>query len=134
MPRGALKGNTNARKHGFYSRRFPAREAQDAAAHHFEGLTEEIQLMRFYIRRLAEAGGEARDFYDLVEVTRALSQAITALTRLIHLQQSLSPNGGDELLTIFQSAIDTVYAEHRAARPATDPPLPADSPTSPAAP
>ena len=56
-------GNTNALKHGFYSRRFRSADLQDLDTHDFSGLQDEIVMIR------------------------ALSLAAIGLTRLIRTQR-----------------------------------------------
>ena len=49
--RGAPFGNRNALKHGFYARNFDPGDTKDLDEHEFDGLTDEIILLRVYIRR-----------------------------------------------------------------------------------
>lgn len=77
--RGAQPGNTNGLKHGFYSRAFRAGEAADLAALRDVQLLDEVNLLRVFLRRLAEA---ARDEADLETIIHSLNAAGLASSRL----------------------------------------------------
>ena len=67
-PRGAPKGNLNALKHGFYSRRFRQQDIRDLdelSASQLPSLSSELALLRVALARTfeqAEAGGEDTDW------------------------------------------------------------------------
>ncbi len=74
--RGAPKGNQNALKHGYYSRALNKTEQFDfTQAAGIEGITEEITLLRFQIKKAISGG----DIYNLIP----LSKAALALEKLI---------------------------------------------------
>lgn len=74
--RGAPKGNQNALKHGYYSKALNKTEQFDfTQAAGIEGITEEITLLRFEIKKAISSG----DIYNLIP----LSKAALALEKLI---------------------------------------------------
>ncbi len=74
--RGALKGNQNAVKHGFYAKVFDEAEQFDFnAAAGIEGIDEEIALLRLEIKK-AISGGDDRNLKLLVKATAALDKLI----------------------------------------------------------
>jgi hypothetical protein len=100
--RGAQPGNTNALKHGFYSRRFRNLEADDLDVALLDGLQDEIALIRVVIRRVFERASEEE--LDLDQLTRSLAvlgRASTQLANLLRTQKIIS--GADE--SLFTSAL-----------------------------
>src|SRR3989304_5371799 len=74
--RGAPKGNSNARKHGFYSKGFnPAEQFEFDIAVGIEGIDEEIALLRLEIKK-AISGGDDRNLKLLVKATAALEKLL----------------------------------------------------------
>jgi hypothetical protein len=74
--RGGQPGNRNAVKHGFYSSSFNKQERFDFnAAAGMEGITEEIALLRFEIKK-AISGGD-------IDHLLPLSRAVYALEKLV---------------------------------------------------
>ena len=96
---GAPLGNTNALKHGFYSRRFRKSELTDLEAASFTGLSEEIAMLRVCIRRVIEWGRHIESFPDALSFLRVISLAAASLSRLVHTQKALtSPDANQFLL------------------------------------
>ena len=80
--RGALKGNQNARKHGFYSRVLDESEQLDfALATGVEGIDDEIALLRVKIKSLIA--------HDPDNIT-LIMQAINTLARVVSTKYNLS--------------------------------------------
>ncbi len=80
--RGALKGNQNARKHGFYSKVLDEAERLDfELATGVEGIDDEIALLRVKIKSLLE-----RD----PENIKLIMSATNALERLVRTRYSIS--------------------------------------------
>ena len=71
-PPGAPKGNLNAIKHGFYSRRFRTGESQQLKSLAEPGLSDEIEMLRLVIRRVID---------QIDEIERALQLAIHLLNQ-----------------------------------------------------
>ena len=78
---GALKGNQNARKHGFYSRVLDqAEQLELQTARDIEGIDEEIALLRVKIQSILE-----RD----PDNVRLIMQATNILARLVQTRYKL---------------------------------------------
>src|SRR5512146_2641399 len=93
--RGAPLGNTNALKHGFYSRRFKRTDIKDLDACEFSGLKDEITMLRVYIRRVIEMSNGMQDFYEAMTLLRVLCLASDSLTRLLKTQNLLITPGSE---------------------------------------
>ena len=118
--RGAPPGNQNARKHGFYSSRYPA-SAQAEGNPPSLDLQAEIDFIRHSMQRVI-ALGEPQTYREAVDYLCALTLAVTALTRLArthhYLYPSLDPR--DELVREIRQALLEVNAqiESRGSSPA----------------
>ena len=111
-PRGAPKGNLNALKHGFYTRRIKKSHLTGVETTDASGLIEEIALIRVFTRRLLESIGPEADAYDLAEFLRTLCLASSTITRVVKTQFLISASGpgmDDEIA----EAIRQVNAELR---------------------
>jgi hypothetical protein len=109
--RGAPLGNTNALKHGFYSRRFheiEALELKDLKS----GLVDEIALLRVLIRRVFERVDEIDDnLENWARMLNTLSMASTRLATLLKTQQKLDDGSGDDLSNALIQALKEVKDE-----------------------
>ena len=127
--RGAPLGNSNALKHGFYTRRLKKHDLTGVEATDTSGLIEEIALIRVFTRRLVESCESAADTYELADVLRILCLASSTITRVIKTQYflSVSNTGLDDEIS---EAIRQVNAElcHQMPPP---PPLEIGSPSPP---
>jgi len=109
---GAPKGNFNALKHGFYTRRLKKRDLTGVESTDVSGLIEEIALIRVFTRRLIESCAPEADAYELAEILRILCLASSTITRVVKTQYLLSTTDtglGDEI----DEAIRQVNAELR---------------------
>jgi hypothetical protein len=113
MPRkrGAPLGNTNALKHGFYSRKFKKREAADLQAALGEGLTDEIKLTRVLIRRVFEFLSDSSDLplEDAISGLTAISSANAKLASMLRTQQMLNSHVDTSLA--FSQALKEISDE-----------------------
>ena len=82
-PRGGQPHNTNALKHGFYSRHFRKRDLQDLDTYQFDGLTDEATLLRIFMRRVIEAAVKDSDTYNPLAVLRLICLGSATLTRML---------------------------------------------------
>ncbi len=105
---GAPFGNTNALKHGFYSRRFRKSEMDDLEGTSFTGLRDEIAVLRVCIRRIIEWGASIQTFSDAMTFLRVVSLATGSLSRLVRTQQAI---GGSDLESEIIQAITEVGHE-----------------------
>jgi hypothetical protein len=92
--RGAQPNNTNAVKHGFYSRRFDHLETSDLDIALLNGLDDEIALLRVIIRRVFDYTNSADQTLDTWST--ALGTLGAASTRLAHLLRTQKLLGGKE--------------------------------------
>jgi len=111
-PRGAQPGNTNALKHGFYSRRFLNIESDDLDVALMDGLQDEIALIRVVIRRVFERASEEE--LDLDQLTRSLAtlgRASTQLANLLRTQKVISGTDQSLLTSALREALKDVHPE-----------------------
>ncbi len=86
---GAPLGNTNALKHGFYSRAFRAVEQSALAAlADAASLENEIQLMRVFILRVAQRETDDLSFTESLALLNVLSRAALSLGSLLRTQRT----------------------------------------------
>jgi hypothetical protein len=105
---GAPRGNTNALKHGFYSRRFRKSEADDLEQTSFTGLRDEIAMLRVCLRRIVEWGAAIKDFSDAMTFMRTISLGTGSLSRLISIQKAI---GGTDFESVIAQAVSEVSQE-----------------------
>ena len=118
--RGGQPGNTNAVRHGFYSRKFQDLEVEDLGQVK-GGLQDEIAMLRVSIRRVFERATELGDeFADKGPGSElfALSQLLTTLgiatTRLAHMlrtQKFLDGGSDDPLEDLVGKVLDDLKGE-----------------------
>jgi hypothetical protein len=109
---GAPRGNTNALKHGFYSRHFKARELKDLDSQ--TDLDDEIKFVRVCIRRISEKAENLDSLEQGLDYLRAISHAAYIITRMVKIR-----NGMGENLTFqdyFSMTMDEAIARIRAER------------------
>jgi hypothetical protein len=109
--RGAPTGNKNAVKHGFYSTKFKKSERTALDESEFSGLSQEIALLRLYIRRVVARSVHIDDFYEDLEVLRVLSVAFSSLSRLVRAHALLASSGESEIAQALHEALEDVHAE-----------------------
>ncbi len=132
-PRGAPKGNLNALKHGFYTRRLRKHDLSGVESTEPSGLIEEIALIRVFTRRLLESIGPESNAYDLSEFLRALCLASSTITRIVKTQYLITSSGSgmdDEIA----EAIKQVNAEFHARLLPSSAPDPSLTPTGTSSP
>ena len=92
--RGAPKGNLNALKHGFYTRRFNKRDLSGVESTDLKSLAEEIALIRVFTRRLVKSCDHSADFYELADTLRILCLASSTITRILRTHSLITGNTG----------------------------------------
>lgn len=118
--RGGQPGNSNALKHGFYTRRIKQSHLNGIESTDISGLIEEIALIRVFTRRLVESCNTDADAYELADFLRILCLASSTISRVIRTQYLLASSGtglDDEIA----EAIRQVNAELRHRLPVTSP-------------
>lgn len=103
--RGGQPGNTNALKHGFYTRRLPGLKniALEELDTEFPGFEEEIFMLRAYIRRTLECSGGGRDYHENVVLLRTVCLAFSTLTRLTREHRAMMAQPIDTLASLRQA-------------------------------
>lgn len=132
--RGAPKGNFNAVKHGFYTRRLHKRDLSGVESVNPAGLIEEIALIRVFTRRLLESIGPDTNAYELSEFLRSLCLASSTLTRLTKTQLLITQAGpglDDDLHQALEELtrkynLDGLDDDHCSSSPLPNPLLVAD--------
>ena len=110
-PPGAPKGNTNALKHGFYSRRFRQQDIYDLDAlsgSELPSLGSELALLRVALSRTfeqAQNGGEDTDWTDYLA---DIGLAATRVASLLRTQKILNGDYATDARKIILSAIAEV--------------------------
>ena len=113
--RGGQPGNTNALKHGFYTKNFSLAERRGLQAVEGVVLGDEIKLLRVLIRRFAEQIQGSQDV-SLNESAQHLAVISEAMLRLASLLRTDNMLGGSEYDTIGASlsrAMNSVLEEMR---------------------
>lgn len=111
--KGAPRGNMNALKHGYYSRRFRQPETSDLErVKSEEGLAGEITLLRILIRRVFEAAHEEADNLDTwVKALKTLGTGFARLATLLKAQRDLHGGEDSELAAVLNRALSEVTQE-----------------------
>ena len=107
----AKRGNLNALKHGFYSRRFTDAEKSDLDAFPIADLASEIALLRIAIRRIFDLSYGIDDLDQAFALLRLLSTAAGRLARLHRVQIILKGDPQDETNQIITQAISEYSQE-----------------------
>ncbi len=115
-PRGAQLGNSNALKHGFYSRRFTSLERRDLAGCSILDPLNEAVMIRVLQRRLFEMSEQVQDFEKIRLLLNTVAKSTMAIDRLIRTNYFLSGNK-DPVQELIGQACNEVIQELRASPP-----------------
>jgi len=130
--RGAPPGNTNALKHGYYSRRFsPSRLSQ--ALNDPTGVLFQIKLLRAYIVHIKTLSDQIGPVHDQFSLLSALTLALGSLHRLIRLYHAIPGTVDDKdsiRLALLKNMADLLTNLPTSTTPPPSPPpvLPSDKP------
>ena len=91
--RGGQPGNINALKHGFYTRRFTQTDLAAVQSTDYNGLMDEIAIIRLYTRRLIELDDQPGTIDQVANILRTLCLASLTITRLVKTSRYLQLNG-----------------------------------------
>jgi hypothetical protein len=106
-PRGAQPGNTNAVKHGFYSRNFHHLEAADLDIALLNNLDDEIALLRIIIRRVFEyTHADDQNSATWSTALGTLGAACIRLSHLLRTQKLLGGEGDKNASAVSQAIAD----------------------------
>ncbi len=103
--RGGQPGNTNALKHGFYSRRFSDQEHCDLEASQDDDLRSEAAMLRVVIRRVFELSENITEFEQACELLRHVSLAIGRLAAIMRTQALYGLSPADEVQRTIEEAL-----------------------------
>jgi hypothetical protein len=117
--RGAPPGNSNAVKHGFYTRRLKHSHLDGVESTDSSGLIEEIALIRVFTRRLIESLDFDGDPFTLAEILRTLCLASSTISRIVRTQFLLTSTG-TSLNDDIDEAIRQINEEFLARRTAAE--------------
>jgi hypothetical protein len=109
---GAPRGNTNALKHGFYSRHFKARELKDLDSQ--TDLDDEIKFVRVCMRRISEQAVNIASLDQSIQYLRAISHSAYIITRMIKIRQGIAKTY--TIKDVLQMSMDEAIAAIRAER------------------
>lgn len=110
-PRGAQPGNTNAVKHGFYSRKFRPQELDDLDLLLSGNLEDEIAMLRVIIRRVFElTNAEDCTLQTWTAGIETLGKACTRMAGMLRTQHLIGSTATDALATL-KAALTNVTAE-----------------------
>ena len=105
---GAPRGNTNALKHGFYSRRFTCSEVKDLDdLPSIQDMINEGKLIMIITRRVFDSLEEGTCSHeDLLKTLDACCRATTCLDRIARTRSAMGINPQNELIDAINQAID----------------------------
>ena len=109
--RGGQPGNTNALKHGFYSRRFNKIETQDLESSNLDDLSGEIALLRVFTRRVFELAQDVDDLDRAVHLLSVFSLSVGKLSSAQRTRAFLRSLGHDETAQAIQQALAEIAVE-----------------------
>jgi hypothetical protein len=108
--RGAPRGNTNALKHGYYSRRFQRIELKDMQDGLLDHLNDEIALLRVTMRRVFEQADASNDRWP--ETLDILARASSRPPSLVRVQTFIPGCLKDPFWEILGDMTTEVLAKH----------------------
>lgn len=105
--RGGQPGNSNAKRHGFYSSKFTADESQDLQAALSVGVDDEVTLLRVGVRRLFELAGTSADAGEWASMLDAIGMASVRIAGLLKMQRMIE-GGQSSLSDALSQALNEV--------------------------
>ena len=113
--RGGQPGNTNALKHGFYTKNFSLAERRGLQAVEGVVLGDEIALLRVLIRRFAEQiqASQGVSLNESAQHLAVISEAMLRLASLLRTDKMLGGSERDDLFTHLQGVMGSVLEEMR---------------------
>ena len=112
---GGQPGNTNALKHGFYTKNFSLAERRGLQAAEGLVLGDEIGLLRVLIRRFAEQiqASQGVSLNESAQYLSVVSEALSRLASLLRTDHMLGGSQTDTLMTQLGLAMNSVLEEMR---------------------
>ena len=110
--RGAQPGNTNAVKHGFYSRQFRPQEISDLDSILMGNLDDEINMFRVVMRRVYDLANEKKvsKEEELAHWTAAMETQGKACIRMGNLlrTQHMLGGTGEHMIEVIKAALTNI--------------------------
>jgi hypothetical protein len=112
---GGQPGNTNALKHGFYTKNFSLAERRGLEAAEGVVLGDEIGLLRVLIRRFAAQiqASQGVSLYESAQFLAVISEAMSRLASLLRTDHMLGGDQTNDLFTHLNIAMNNVLEEMR---------------------
>jgi hypothetical protein len=108
--RGAPLGNSNALKHGFFSRQMKKSHLPTVESSDLKSLVDQIALIHVFTRRLAETCNPTANLNELVDTLRILCLASSTISRILRVNYLIS-GGETDLDREIEEDIRHVNAE-----------------------
>ncbi len=109
--RGAQPGNTNALRHGFYSRYLRKAENEDLTLTSDTDLASEIAMLRAVTRRVLALADGITDLDQAMTLLSTLSASSHRLAGMIYKQRLIHGNADSRILDILSQAVSEVVTE-----------------------
>jgi hypothetical protein len=109
--RGAPKGNLNALKTGFYSKRFRKEEMHDLVKDPGISLRSEAALLRVVMRRAVELTMNSQDPKDAIALLRAVTDGSNGVSQLLKAEMVVGEHPLDTLDDLINAGLKKVRAE-----------------------
>ena len=109
--RGAQPGNTNALRHGFYSRYFREQELADLDAFDTKAFESEIAMLRTSTRRVLALGDGIDDLDKAMTLLRTLGEAAQRVANMIYKSYLVAGNQDSNLAQALSNALDNISKE-----------------------
>jgi hypothetical protein len=129
--RGGQPGNTNALRHGLYSRRLSPADLSRLGLTPGPALPRQIALLRSSLRELLDRGSRVTDVTEAIDLLNRVTVLTGVLSRLVRLRRlaqagNPDPQAGLSLL-LAQQLLDELQQLAPAPSPASPPPGPPSS-------
>ncbi len=114
--RGAPTGNTNALKHGFYSKRFNRGDIEDLRDMDIGTLRDEIGMLRVITRKTADLLKDDNDPEKILDVCKTVGTLCTNIAALLRAERRLEGNQ-DPIMEIMQALDEAMRDQIHIERP-----------------
>ena len=109
--RGAQPGNTNALRHGFYSRYLHQLELDDLDQIVIEDMDSEIALVRSLIRRTAEFSEGVDSLEQAIKLLNSIGMNAQHLSAIIYKRHMLAGNADTRVADAFNDVLERLRKE-----------------------
>lgn len=106
--RGGQPGNSNALKHGFYSRSFRASESADLLQVDPNNLDDEIRMLKVVARRVLELSEGEAEYDNVLKTLSTLGMTSTRIAQLMRTKKILTGEDQNTALAISQALNEVI--------------------------